>query len=310
MKAIAITGHGTQPTLQDNLPSPDPAPGEVLVRVRASSLNGFDLAVVNGYLQGVMEHRFPVVLGKDFAGTVEGTGAGVDGFAPGEAVFGVVMKPYLGDGGLGELVATPSMFVAKVPAGVELATAGALGLVGTAAIDAVDAIATGRGQTVLVVGATGGVGAIAVQLLKAGGARVIATAASDQERAFVNGLGADETVDYRGDFAGAVRSLWPSGVDAALHFAGDGPSTAAVVRSGGRLASTLGLSAEQVGRSDLSVVTVMASPVTATLERLAAAVADGSLRVPIQRTYPLADAPAAFADFAAGTLGKLAISLA
>jgi NADPH:quinone reductase-like Zn-dependent oxidoreductase len=127
MKAIAITGHGTQPTLQDNLPSPDPAPGEVLVRVRASSLNGFDLAVVNGYLQGVMEHRFPVVLGKDFAGTVEGTGAGVDGFAPGEAVFGVVMKPYLGDGGLGELVTTPSMFVAKGPAGVELATAGALG---------------------------------------------------------------------------------------------------------------------------------------------------------------------------------------
>jgi NADPH:quinone reductase-like Zn-dependent oxidoreductase len=309
MKAIAITGHGTQPTLQDNLPSPDPAPGEVLVRVRASSLNGFDLAVVNGYLQGVMEHRFPVVLGKDFAGTVEGTGAGVDGFAPGEAVFGVVMKPYLGDGGLGELVATLSMFVAKVPAGVDLATAGALGLVGTAAIDAVDAIAIGRGQTVLVVGATGGVGAIAVQLLKAAGARVIATASSDQERAFVNGLGADGTVDYRGDLADAVQALCPGGVDAALHFAGDGPSTAAVVRSGGRLASTLGLGAEQVGRSDLSVVTVMANPVTATLERLGAAVADGSVRVPIQRTYPLADVPAAFADFAAGTLGKLAISL-
>jgi NADPH:quinone reductase-like Zn-dependent oxidoreductase len=134
------------------------------------------------------------------------------------------MKPYLGDGGLGEHVAAPAAFVAKVPAAVELATAGALGLAGTAAIDAVDAIAPNRAEVVLVAGATGGVGAIAVQLLKAKGVRVIATAATSQERAFVTELGADNAVDYRGDLAAGVKALQPGGVDAALHFAGDGPS--------------------------------------------------------------------------------------
>ena len=90
MKAIAIAQQGAQPTLHRDLPIPEAAEGKVLVRVRASSVNGFDLAVANGYLQAMMEHRFPVVLGKDFAGTVENIGPGVDGFAPGDDVYGVV----------------------------------------------------------------------------------------------------------------------------------------------------------------------------------------------------------------------------
>ena len=72
--------------------------GEVLVRVVAASVNGFDLSTAAGGLQGMMEHRFPVVVGKDFAGTVEAVGDGVDGYTVGDAVFGVVMKPFLGDG--------------------------------------------------------------------------------------------------------------------------------------------------------------------------------------------------------------------
>ncbi len=309
MKAIAIAGPDAQPTLHDDLPTPEPVEGEVLVQVQASSVNGFDLAVANGYLQGMMEHRFPVVLGKDFAGVVEVVATGVDGLAPGDEVYGVVMKPYLGDGGFGEYLATPAAFVAKVPAGVELATAGAFGLAGTAAIDAIDAIAPSPAETVLVAGATGGVGAIAIQLLKAKGVQVIATAATSRERAFVTELGVDDTVDYRGDLVAAVKVLRPDGVDAALHFAGDGPTIATALRSGGRLASTLGLTAEQVGRGEFSVLSIMANPATATLDRLVAAVADGSIHVPIQRTYPLTDVPQALGDFAAGTLGKLAISV-
>ncbi len=167
MKAIAITGPGASPALVD-LPAPSPAEGEVLVRVRGSSVNGFDLSVAHGMLIGMMEHRYPVVLGKDFAGTVEAVGAGVDGFAAGDPVFGVVMKPHLGDGGLGELVTTPAAFLARIPAEVDPAVAGVLGLAGTAAVDAVDAINPSQGETVLVAGATGGVGVIAVQLLRPG----------------------------------------------------------------------------------------------------------------------------------------------
>src|ERR1700712_545003 len=101
MKAIAIAESGAAPSLLE-LPDPSPGAGEVLVRVAASSINGFDAAVAAGMLEGMMEHRFPVVLGKDFAGTVEAVGDDTTKFGIGDAVFGVVMKPYLGDGGLGE----------------------------------------------------------------------------------------------------------------------------------------------------------------------------------------------------------------
>lgn len=101
LRAIALSDFGAAPTLHD-LPVPQTGAGEILVRVRASSVNGFDVAVVAGYLKGMMEHRFPVVLGKDFAGTVESVGPGASRFATGDPVFGVVMKPVLGDGTLNE----------------------------------------------------------------------------------------------------------------------------------------------------------------------------------------------------------------
>src|SRR6266699_1698850 len=126
MKAIAIDDFGTQPTLHD-LPVPEPGKGEVLVRVRASSVNGFDVAVAAGCAKGIMEHHFPAVLGKDFAGTVEGTGWGVQSLRVGDTVFGVVMKAALGDGAFGEYVTAPEAYTARVPAGLDLAAAGALG---------------------------------------------------------------------------------------------------------------------------------------------------------------------------------------
>jgi NADPH:quinone reductase-like Zn-dependent oxidoreductase len=306
MKAIATTDFGAPATLVE-IPAPEPGEGEILVRVASSSINGFDLSVASGRLKGMMEHRFPVVLGKDFAGTIEAVGPGVDGFAVDDTVFGVMMKPELGDGCFGERVAAPAAFAAKIPEGLDTATAGALGLAGTAAHDAVEAVEPQHGETVLVSGATGGVGIIAVQLLKARGAHVIATASIDDEIAFVRDHGADDVVDYRGDVVAAVREKHPDGVDAVLHFAGDGAKLAALVAAGGRLASTLGLSAEQLGRDDVTLAPIVANPVTATLAKLADAAAAGIIRVPVTRTYDLEDVPQGLADFAAGTLGKLAV---
>jgi len=163
MQTIAVHDFGATPTLTD-LPEPKPDAGEVLVRVRASSVNGFDVATAAGMLKDMMEHRFPVVLGKDFAGTVEAIGAGASRFNVGDAVFGVVSKPYLGDGGLGEYVVVGEQHgIAGVPDGVDLSVAGALGLAGTAALTAVDAVRPAPGETVLISGATGGVGALALQ---------------------------------------------------------------------------------------------------------------------------------------------------
>jgi NADPH:quinone reductase-like Zn-dependent oxidoreductase len=307
MKAIATTEFGAPATPVD-LPAPEPAEGEILVRVAASSVNGFDLSVASGYLKGMMEHRFPVVLGKDFAGTVEATGPGVENFNVGDTVFGVIMKPELGHGCFGELVATPAAFAAKIPDGVDIDTAGALGLAGTAAHDAIEAVDPQEGDTVLVSGATGGVGVIALQLLKARGVHVIATA-TDETTAFVRDYGADDVVDYRGDVAAALREKQPDGVDAVLHFAGDGAQLAALLAPDGRLASTVGFTAEQTDRKDVTISTIMANPVTTTLAQLGAAVANGAVRVPIARSYDIDEVPQALSDFTSGKAGKLGVRI-
>ena len=100
MRAMAIDDFGTTPTLHD-LPVPLPVEGEIRVRVLAASVNGFDLAVAAGLVQGLMPYAFPIVLGRDFAGTVDAVGPGVTDFVPGDEVFGVIMKPELGDGTFG-----------------------------------------------------------------------------------------------------------------------------------------------------------------------------------------------------------------
>ena len=92
MKAFVLPVFDAQPTVAD-IPKPQAEPGDLLVRLRVASVNGFDGAMAGGYLKGMMEYDFPVVLGKDFAGTVEALGEGVTGFAVGDRVFGVVLQP-------------------------------------------------------------------------------------------------------------------------------------------------------------------------------------------------------------------------
>src|SRR6266508_812176 len=115
MKAIATTDFGAPVTLVE-ISTPEPGEGEILVRVASSSINGFDLSVASGRTKGMMEHRFPVVLGKDFAGTVEAVAAGASRFAVGDMVFGVVMKPVLGDGAFGDYLAVGDQYgIARIP---------------------------------------------------------------------------------------------------------------------------------------------------------------------------------------------------
>jgi NADPH:quinone reductase-like Zn-dependent oxidoreductase len=305
MRALAISEPGASPAVM-TVPAPQPDAGEVLVRVQASSVNGFDVAVAAGMLQGMMEHRYPVVLGKDFAGAVEATGEGAEIFRPGDEVFGVVMKPYLGDGGWGEhLVVGEQHGIAAVPKGLDLARAGALGLAGAAGLQAVEAIGEASGRTFLVSGASGGVGAIALQYALAAGADVIATARPGAEEELVRGLGAVNVVDYAGDLEAQVRSIAPDGVDAVLHFAGDASQLVGLLRADGRLVSTMGFGPDQ----HPAAVALMADPDSATLGRLAADVAGGRIRLPITRTYALDEAPQALTDFPTGTVGKLAISV-
>jgi NADPH:quinone reductase len=224
-------------------------------------VNGFDVSVAGGYLKGMMEHRFPVVLGRDFAGTVEGAGPGVQSLRPGDTVFGVVIKAALGDGAFGEYVTAPEAYTVRVPAGLDLAVAGALGLAGTAALAAVDAVAPLPGETVLVSGATGGVGGFAVQLVAALGAYVVGTARPGEDDAYLRDLGARDTVDVTGDVPAAMVALRPGGIHAVVHLAGDGLELADLLVPGGPIASTLGLSGDQLNGRAVQVTPVMALPV-------------------------------------------------
>ncbi|MDT0321934.1 NADP-dependent oxidoreductase [Streptomyces millisiae] len=309
---LAVTLHEVPSALAvTEVETPRPEAGEVLVRVVGSSVNGFDAATAAGYLKGMMEHRFPLVVGKDFAGIVEELGEGVDGFAVGDAVFGVVMKPYLGTGSLAEYVTVPAAHgVAAIPEGLAAPNAGALGLAGTAAWDSLAAVALAEGETVLVSGATGGVGALAVQLAAARGARVIATARPGAEVDFVTALTGTkvDVVDYTGDLAARVGVLAPEGVDVVLHLAGDGVQLAGLLRPGGRIASPLGLTPDAVEDPGVTVHPIMADPNARTLSTLAEQAASGALRIPVTATYPLERAPEAFAAFGTGALGKLAIT--
>src|SRR4051794_24783471 len=195
MKAFAITARDASPAVQE-LPQPQPDAGEVLVAVEAASVNGFDLSVAAGYVWDMLPHEFPVVLGRDFVGTVSAVGVGVEQVTVGDRVAGVIPGVALGTGALGEYVAVPATAVTTVPAAVDLHQAAAVGLAGVAAHDAVEALDPRPGEVILVSGATGGVGTIAVQRAAAAGGSVIATARRGQEEEYVRGLGATHTVDY------------------------------------------------------------------------------------------------------------------
>lgn len=310
MRAVVLHSIPAAPSVGE-VENPRPAAGELLVRVAASSVNGFDASTAAGHLQGMMEHRFPLVVGMDFAGTVEALGDDVKGFAIGDAVFGVARKPFLGAGAMAEFVAVPAGDgVAAIPDGLALPDAGALGVAGTAAVDAVNAVSPGAGETLLISGATGGVGALAVQIAAARGATVIATARPGVEEEFVSGLTGStiHAVDYTGDLDAQVRAVAPDGVDAVLHFAGDAGQLAGLLRSGGRLASTRILNADAIERPDIAVHVVMADPNPQTLSDLASSVVKGELRVPVSATYALSEAPRAFAAFEVGALGKLSVT--
>jgi NADPH:quinone reductase-like Zn-dependent oxidoreductase len=307
MKAIAIKTFKEAPGLTD-LPDPKPGQGEVLVNAEYASVNGMDFMIWQGWIEGMMPYQFPITLGRDFSGTVAAVGPGVTDLKAGDVVYGMLMTMPLHAGTFAQQVAIPAACVAKLPKGLDAKTAGALGLAGGAAKTAVDAAAPARGETVLVSGATGGVGALAMQMVKQRGAKVIATATAAQV-GFVKDYGADETVDHTGDLAAAVRKSHPGGVDVVLHFAGDAIALSDLLKSGGRLASLLGVSTEQLKRKDVTATPVMTIPSTALLTDLANAVASGQLKVPVTKTYSLDQAGQALTDFSAGALGKLSIAI-
>ncbi len=307
MRAFMLESLESPPRLRDDLPTPSVDPDEVLVRVHASSVNPADVAIAAGMLTEMFEYEFPVTLGRDYAGVVEDVGSAVSRYQPGEEVFGFVRhaNPTVHDGSWADYVVVPEdTSVARKPGGVDFATAGAAPVAALTAIAALDALEISEGATILVVGASGGVGSFFVQLAAAARAKVIAPALPEDHE-YLRNLGASEIIDRDTDVAAHVREQHPEGVDALLDLVSSSPD-ASVLKEGGRLASPLGAAGEGPGRTNL-----MATPTTTNLERLARLLDAGTLRVPIQHTYSLEQAGTALKALpSTHTQGKLAITIA
>jgi NADPH:quinone reductase-like Zn-dependent oxidoreductase len=274
--------------------------------MQAASVNGIDVYVAAGYVWDAMAHRFPVVLGRDFAGTVEAVGDGVTVVALGDVVTGVITGSELYVGAIAEQVVVDAGIVVRVPEGVSPEEAAALGLAGLTARALVDPLDLTSDDVVLVSGATGGVGSLALQMAAATGATVLATARPGDED-FVDDLGAAFAVDYTGDLPTAVRSLAPDGLTAVVHTAGDTAELGALLRRGGRLTSALGVTADQVGRDDVTVFAVAGTYSPEAMRALLDAVGAGKLKVPIAQSIPLEQAVDALAAFGDHKLGKIVV---
>ena len=312
MKAFTLDSFDAQPGLREDLPEPTARKGELLIRVHQSSVNPVDRAIAAGMLKCIAEYEFPVTLGRDFAGVVERAGSAITPYARGDEVYGFLTAadPTVHNGTWAELIVVPEDHsVARKPSHLDLATAGAAPLAAITALVSVDALEISEGDLVLVIGATGGVGSFAVQLVAHARATVIAPALPEDED-YLRGLGVSEILDRTADPAEAVPQRHPDGVDALLDLVSYSPDAfnahAAALKPGGRAASPLSAAGDGPGRTN-----VMATPTTEKLERLTRLLDAGTLRVPIQHSYSLE--PAGEALDALSTThkhGKLAITIA
>src|SRR5215218_9142944 len=309
LRAITLDSPETPPALREDLPEPAPADNELLVRVHASSVNPVDNSIATGMLaQMGVEYEYPVILGRDYAGVVEQSGSAVSGYRPGDRVFGFLLhaNPIVHAGAWAELITvTEELSIAAVPDDVDLDMAGAAPLAGITAITAIDALDLSEGDVLLVAGAAGGVGSLAVQLAARAGARVLAPALPEDEE-FLRELGVSDVLPREGDVAQFVRDRNPEGVDALLDLVNYAPGTYdAALKPDARVASPTAAAGEGPGRTN-----VMATPSRENLERLGALLADRTLRVHVQATYELAEALEALGALAGEhTQGKLAIEV-
>jgi NADPH2:quinone reductase len=327
MKAFALTGFDTPPELVD-VAEPVPGLHELLVRVAATSVNPVDHMIRSGFFRQIQEYRFPAVFGRDVAGEVVQVGSAVTRHHVGDAVYGFVKREHIGDGTFAEYVVVPDdMFVGPVPARLSLAQAGVLAQSGVTALECVDAVPSGRGDVVLVNGATGGVGSYAVQIAAARGAEVVATARTLEQHSLVRRLGAAHVVDWTsGDLVELVRAVAPQGIDGFVDLIPHALSTEmgvgeeeghvefarlcrGLLRDGGRASSVTNSGVPEL-LGGIPCANIHSTPTPESIGRLTSLVEGGAVVTPIHDTFSFDRIDDAFERLLAGpALGKISVVL-
>lgn len=312
MRALAVQAFRAAPELVE-VPEPAVEPGRILVKVAAAGLNPVDWLIADGMLDGMAPHVFPLVMGRDFAGTVTEVGHGVTRFAVGDEVFGQACGAAIGTGSYAEYVsASEDGPLALAPRSVPLAQAAALPVAGMTAAQILEAAAVREGESLLVIGAAGGVGSYLTQLAAARDVRVLA-AVRGPEHERMGALGAAVTIDTTAqDLAAAVREEYPDGVDALVDLVSrtrdDFAARAALVHDGGVALSSLHQEDPARAPKGVEVLGFEMSPRSELLASLAQDVDSGRLRIAVDAEVPLAQGAAAVArSRAGGARGKTLI---
>ncbi|MFD3563992.1 NADP-dependent oxidoreductase [Streptomyces sp. NPDC058686] len=275
----------------DEVERPVPGDGQVLVRVKTAGINPSEAVIRTGALSDMFPSTFPSGQGSDFAGVVEEAGTGVTGFSPGDQVLGFTQKR----ASQAELVLAETGDLTQKPETVSWEVAGSLYVVGVTAWGAVHAVQLKEGETVVISGAAGGVGSLAVQLARRTGATVIGLA-SESNHEWLTSHGVIP-IAYGDGVADRIRAAAPSGVDAFIDTFGDGYV---------ELALALGVATDRIDTiADFAAAEKhgvktdggsAAGPGAKVLAELAALIADGHLEVPIANVYPLAQVREAYTE--------------
>lgn len=315
MRAMAIDRFGGVDTLElKTVPVPEAGPGEVLVRVELAGVGEWDpFEREGGYARMMgMEPAFPYVLGSEGAGIIAAVGPDVRGFAPGDRVYATGFLNPRG-GFYAEYAAVSADLVSPIPGGLTAEQAAVVGGVGTTALRGLDdTLKLQPGESVMIFGAGGGIGHVAVQLARRMGARVLAVASGADGVALAERIGADAVVEGRaGDVLAAARAFAPGGLDAALLTAGGEAADTALraMREGGRAAYPTGVQPEPSAPEGVRLDVYNGEPDRDILDRLNRLIAAGPFDVHVARTFPLEQAADSHRALDEHYLGKLALRI-
>lgn len=314
MHAAAIDRFGGPDVLTlHTLPVPKVGVGEVLIAVDTAGVGVWDAEIREGSWTPSNRTRFPLVPGTDGSGIIASVGSGVRRFKLDDRAYAYAFDNPKG-GFYAEYVAVSAKMAAHIPKPLDLLHAGAIPTTGLTALQGIDdALHLKKDETIIINGATGGVGSLAVQFAKLRGARVFATASGEDGIAFARDLGADTVVDRRrDDIAAAAREFAPDGVNAVLALAGGESLERCLdtLRAGGRVAYPNGIDPEPKKRHGIRIIPYDAVPGIREFDRLGRAVEAANLKVPIAGVYALSDAAKAHERLAAGhVLGKIVLRI-
>jgi len=316
MKAVIIEKFGGIEQLQlTDMPKPTVGEGEVLIRVKAAGVNPVDWKIRKGLLaERGLPHQFSLILGWDMAGIIEETGYSARRFKAGDAVYAYCRRPIIQKGAYAEYIALPESYVSDKPKNISFEEAAAVPLAALTAYQSVYSAADiKQGESVLILGASGGVGSFAVQFAHLVGTKVFALA-SEKNHRYLKDLGANETLDYKDDFCSSLKKILPAGVDVIFDCVGGKTLQQAhqCLKTGGRLVSICSPKGDVdlLAQLNAQFHYVFVEPNVSQLQYIQFLIESKQLKIHLDSIYPLEEVAAVHEKSEAlHTTGKMVLTI-